>query len=190
MKYNWKFKLDCVLKYKKGKRDFVPKGIGKVSFLSLVRGWIQNYEDLGIDGLKHSINCVDWTPEKRFNLVAQVIAGNSIKHIAIINHINSGQLFQWLRIYREKGMEGLQCIRKGRPPKDGFSTIIMPKKTTKLPPSEKEELELLRKRNEYLELENQYLKKLKALELEKTAKLAKAKKPKSSKASKKKTDAA
>lgn len=190
MKYDWKFKLDCVLKYKQGKRDFVPKGTRKDSFFSLVRGWIQNYEDLGIDGLKHLGYCRDWTREKRFAIVAQVIAGHSLQHIAKINHINPGQLYQWLRKYREKGMDGLQCLRKGRPPKNGLSLEIMPKKTPKLTPSEKEELELLRKRNEYLELENQYLKKLKALELEKTAKLAKAKKPASSKASKKKIDAA
>lgn len=190
MKYDWKFKLDCVLKYQQGRRDFVPKGISKHSFLSRVRDWRQNYEDLGIDGLKHLGHCREWTREKRFTLVAQVMAGHSLQHIARINHINPGQLYQWLRIYREKGVDGLQCLRKGRPPKNGLSLEIMPKKITKLPPSEKEELELLRKRNEYLELENQYLKKLKALELEKTAKLAKAKKPASSKASKKKTDAA
>ena len=51
---------------------------------------------------------------------------------------------------------------------------------------EKEELKLLRQRNEYLEAENAYLKKVKALAIEKMASSAKAKKRKSSKNSLKK----
>ena len=54
------------------------------------------------------------------------------------------------------------------------------KKKVKLAPSEKEELELLRARNEYLEAENAYLKKLDALVSKREAAHAKAKKQKSS----------
>lgn len=57
---------------------------------------------------------------------------------------------------------------------------------TKLTLSEKEELKLPRQRNEYLEAENVYLKKVKALAIEKMASSAKAKKRKSSKNSLKK----
>ena len=66
----------------------------------------------------------------------------------------------------------------------------MPKKKIKLTPTEQEELKLLNERNKYLEAENLYLKKMRALELEKTANLAKAKKQESSKPSKKKQNAA
>ena len=83
-----------------------------------------------------------------------------------------------------------KSLKKGRPPKVGVSTDIMPKKKIKPTPTEQEELKLLRERNKYLEAENLYLKKLRALELEKTAKLAKAKKQESSKLSKKNPDAA
>ncbi len=31
MKYDWKFKLDCVIKYKKGRSDFVPAGVCRMS---------------------------------------------------------------------------------------------------------------------------------------------------------------
>ena len=176
MKYSWKFKLECVNKYKKGERINFP-GIpkGNDSFMGQVRKWNKNYDDLGIDGLKHSPNNEDWTPEKRFELVAKALAGNSISSVAKNAHIDKGQLYQWVRRYNEKGMDGLQC-KKGRPPK----RPVMEKKTrkTKLSVSEREELKLLRERNEYLEMENEYLKKLDALVSKREAAEAKAKKQK------------
>lgn len=190
MKYDWKFKLDCVLKYKEGKRDFVPIGIKRDSFLPHVVAWVKTFDDLGVNGLKHSSTNKTWTVEQRFKLVSKVLAGNSITNIARNAHIDSGQLYRWVKKYREKGMDGLKCLRKGRPLKEEFSINIMPKKKVKLTPTEQEELELLRERNEYLEAENLYLKKIRALELEKTAKLAKAKKQESSKPSKKNSNAA
>ncbi len=189
MKYDLKFKLDCVLKYKKGRRDFVPIGIDRTSFLSQVRSWAKSFDELGIDGLKHSSTNKAWTLEERFDLVSKVLAGNSIRNVAFNAYINNGQLYQWVKKYRENGMDGLKYLKRGRPKKGGFSVNLMPKKKTKLSKTEQEELKLLRERNKYLEAENLYLKKLRALELEKTAKLAKAKKQESSKPSKKKLNA-
>ena len=190
MKYDWKFKLDCVLKYKEGKRDFVPVGICRRTFLSHVYTWSKSFDDLGVEGLKHSSYNKEWTVEQRFKLVAKVLAGESVKCVARNAHIYDGQLYQWVKKYREKGMDGLKCLKNGRPSKEGFSINIMPKKKIKLTPTEQEEIKLLRERNKYLEAENLYLKKLRALELEKTAKLAKAKKQESSKPSKKNPNAA
>ena len=174
MKYSWKFKLDCVDKYKNGERIPTP-GKSKSqrdSFLRHVRAWAKAYEDLGVDGLKHSPTNKDWTPEERFALVAKVLAGGSISSVAKNAHLDSGQLFQWVRRYDERGMEGLQC-RKGRP-----SMKEKKAKKARLSPSEREELKLLRERNEYLEMENEYLKKLDALVSEREAAEAKAKRRK------------
>ena len=144
MKYSLEFKMECVQKYMKG--EYIPTP-GKshnqrLSFLSHVRAWTKKYNDLGIDGLKHSNTNIEWTQEKRFELVAKVLAGNSIKSVAKSAHINDGQLYQWVKRYKEKGMDGLQ-LRKGRKPK-------MPRRTkkdsTKLTKSEKEELILLREK--------------------------------------------
>ena len=190
MKYGWKFKLDCVLKYKEGRRDFAPAAISKKAFLSQVRAWAKAFDDLGADGLKHSPANRGWTAEQRLELVARALAGDSISNVAKNAHINSGQLYKWVKRFRENGMNGLECLRKGRPQKGGPSITTMPKKKPKLAQAEREELKLLRERNEYLEAENLYLKKLRALELVKTAKLAKAKKQKPSKPSKRKTNAA
>jgi len=176
MKYSWEFKLDCVNKYKKGEKINFP-GIpkGEDSFMGQVRIWAKDYNDLGIEGLKHSSKNKDWTPEKRFELVAKVLAGHSIASVAKNAHISKGQLYQWVRRYNEKGMDGLQC-KRGRPTKQ----LVMKKKTkkTKLSISEQEELKLLREKNEYLEMENEYLKKLDALVSKREAAEARAKKQK------------
>lgn len=176
MKYSWEFKLGCVNKYKNGERINTSGSPGfHHNFMNHVRDWVATFDELGVDGLKHSPNNKDWTPEKRFELVAKVLAGNSITTVARNAHVNSGQLYQWVRRYNEKGMDGLRC-KKGRPTK----RIVMKKKTrkTKLSISEREELKLLRERNEYLEMENEYLKKLDALVSRREAAEAKAKKRK------------
>ncbi len=180
MKYDWKSILDCVLKYKEGTRDFVPAGVSRGSFLSRVRSWVKSF-----DGLKRSPKNKEWTMEQRFELVSKVLAGDSVTNVARNAHIDSGQLCQWVRKYRENGMDGLE-LRKGRRPID----TLMPKKKTKLTPAEQEELRLLRERNEYPEAENLYLKKLRALESEKTARPAKAKRQGPSRPSKGNPDAA
>jgi len=176
MKYSWEFKLECVNKYKNGEYITLPGALNqRESFMKHVRIWAKTYDMLGIDGLKHSPTNKDWTPEKRFELVAKILAGNSIQSVANNAHIDSGQLYQWVRRYNEKGMDGLQC-KKGRPTKQ----LVMKKKTkkTKLSISEQEELKLLRERNEYLEMENEYLKKLDALVSKREAAEARAKKQK------------
>ena len=176
MKYSWEFKLECVNKYKNGEHINISGSPGfHHSFMNYVRDWVATYDELGVDGLKHSPTNKNWTPEKRFELVAKVLGGNSIQSVAKNAHIDSGQLYQWVRRYNEKGMEGLQC-KKGRPTKQ----LVMKKKTkkTKLSISEQEELKLLKERNEYLEMENEYLKKLDALVSKREAAEARAKKQK------------
>lgn len=176
MKYSWEFKLECVNKYKNGEFITFPGSPKQRDhFMNHVRAWAVTYDDLGVEGLKPSSTNKDWTAEKRFELVAKVLAGNSISSVAKKAYINPGELYQWVRRYNEKGIDGLQC-KKGRPTKQ----LVMKKKTkkTKLSISEQEELKLLRERNEYLEMENEYLKKLDALVSKREAAEAKAKKQK------------
>jgi len=177
MKYDWKFKLKCILKYKEGYRNFVLAETNRHNFLNHVRNWVQTYDDLGIEGLKHKRTNKAWTKEERFEIVAQVLSGDSITHVAKLNHINCGQLYQWVTRYRKKGLEGLE-LRKGRSRQERVSFKHMPPKKKKIK-TMSDELKYLKERNEYLEAEVLYLKKLRALELAKTAKLSKAKKQES-----------
>lgn len=173
MKYTVEFKYECIKKYIKGEHIQHPADQNRHSFIRHVRNWTKRYQDLGYEGLKHSSKNKDWTKDERFSLVAKVLAGNSITAIASQAHINSGQLWLWVKKYREKGIDGLKC-KLGRKPK----VPIMNPKKNKLNPSESEELKLLRERNEYLEIENEYLKKLDALVAQREAKHLKAKKQK------------
>ena len=177
MKYTLEFKLKCVERYKQLHSYVYPPGIkSKGSFRSRILNWVRLYDDSGVDGLRHSGTNKEWTAQDRFGLVARVLAGRSVRDVAREAHIENGQLYQWVKRYREKGMDGLE-YRRGKPPK----VPIMPKKKAELTPSEREELEILRARNEYLEAENEYLKKLDALVTEREAARPKARKRKSSK---------
>lgn len=189
MKYSWEFKLECVENYKIGKCNIKPKytKCSQREFSHKVREWFRIYELHGIDGLKHKPSNKNWTKEEKFDLVSKVLAGNSIKSIAIEAGIHPGLLHKWVKKYKQEGYYGLKCKRRGRPPKE-ISSMPKPNNNsdTKLTLSEKEDLKLLRRRNEYLEAENAYLKKVKALVIEKMASSAKAKKQKPSKSSLKK----
>lgn len=178
MKYTLEFKLECISKYKKGENPnpYKRNESGYTSFRNQLYLWIKQYDDLGIKGLKHSSTNKDWNPEKRFELVAKILAGNSIASVARNAYINPGQVYQWVKRYNEKGMDGLKC-KKGRPSRG----LVMKKeenKEIKLSVSEQEEMKLLRERNEYLEMENEYLKKLDALVSKREAAEAKVKKQK------------
>ena len=180
MKYDWKFKLRCVEDYKQGRWTEKPEwsDASVKTFHEKIRIWCRTYDQYGLDGLKHEPSNKDWSAEERFELVAKVLAGSSIKSVAVEAGINDGQLSRWVRRYRLYGYDGLQ-LRKGRKPKD--PTMNEKPKPKELTASEKEELILLRRQNEYLRAENAYLKKLRALIVKKQAESSvKAKKQESS----------
>ncbi len=183
MKYDWEFKLKCVEDFKKGKWSEKPDyaKCSDLHFHAKIVEWTKVYDLHGTDGLKNKITAKEWTAEERYELVAKVLAGNSITSAAVEAGIGKGQLYQWVRRYNLYGYDGLK-LKKGRKPvmKDNEK----PKDLTK---SEKEELILLRRQIEYLKAENAYLKKLRALIVQKKSESSlKAKKQTSSKDSVKK----
>ena len=73
---------------------------------------------------------------------------------------NFAFLKKWERIYLTEGAEGFMVERRGRSPKGRPRNKSLP------PEAENDlldEVQRLRERNEYLEMENEYLKKLDAL---------------------------
>ena len=167
MKYSWEFKLECVKKYLKGEWAEKPENTNSLdSFHDRITEWVRIYRLYGADGLKHKPMNREWTAEERFELVSQVLAGKSINSVAIEAGINNGQLYQWVRKYKQYGYDGLE-LRKGRKPKDPeMSKKTKPKE---LDQSDYEKLKLLERENEYLRAENAYLKKLGALIMKKQA---------------------
>ena len=186
MKYDWKFKLECVLRYQKGEYISAPD-FSKSShhdFMHQVGDWEKIYSRFGIDGLKKEGANKSLSAEEKYELVARVLSGESYRKVAIDNMIGVSALYQWVRRYKLYGFDGLK-LKKGRKPKGPvMKDNEKPKDLTK---SEKEELILLRRQNEYLKAENAYLKKLRALIAQKKAESSlKAKRQESSEDSAKK----
>ena len=150
--------MKCVEDYKQGKWTEKPEWVDTSIeiFHYRIRIWSRTYDQHGLDGLKHRQSSKEWTAEERFELVAKVLAGKSMKSTAIEAGISDGLLVQWVRKYKLYGFDGLQ-LRKVRKPKDPI--MSKESKPKELTDSEKEELILLRRQNEYLRAENAYLKK-------------------------------
>ena len=184
MKYSYEYKRMCVELYRQGKWPETPEGIQQRDFRKMIRSWVRMEDSCGPEALRHKSQNKEWTAEQRYELVAQVLAGKSIKETAISAGINNGQLHQWVKRYKIEGYQGLTTLRKGRPPKEPqMKKKIEPAELT---PSEREEMIRLKARIEYLEAENVVIKKEIALREERWAAQLKAKKQRSSKNSVKK----
>ena len=95
-----------------------PDGISKEQFHREVRKWTRIEDAQGPDALKHKCSYKNWTPEEKLVLVSKVIAGESIKSVALNAGISDGMLYQWVRKYKIYGYNGLIDKKKGRKSKD------------------------------------------------------------------------
>jgi transposase len=112
---------------------------------------VRLYREYGEKGL--SSHAYNWTVEQKYQVLQYMHENHlSCQETGIQFGISgSSTIWQWEQRYLENGIEGLEGKKKGRKPK-----IPKPK-----PPKTREE-ELL-DRIQYLEAENEYLKKLNAL---------------------------
>ena len=184
MKYSDKFKLECVEMYREGKYPETPDGIRQREFRKTIRRWARIEESAGAEALRHKKQNKIWTAEERYELVAKVLAGQSIKSVSISAGISPGLLYQWVQKYKMRGYEGLAAMKIGRPSKE--SSMKKKEQPAELTPSEREEMIRLKAENEYLRAENAVIKKEIALREEKRAAQLKARKQRSSKNSAKK----
>ena len=188
MRYDYEFKKKCVDMYREGKWPPTPKGFkNPKSFHTTIRRWVRMEESNGPEVLRHKGANKQWTPEERFELVSQVIAGNSCQSIALNAGIDSGQLYSWVRKYKTYGYNGLVEMKKGRKPKGQLMKKKMNINNPRpLVESEYEELIRLRAEIAYIKAENEVIKKEIALREQKWDEQLKAKKQKSSVNSKRK----
>ena len=185
MKYSYEFKKECVQLYREGKWPDTPEGTKEKNFHDSIRIWVRLEELHGPEILKHGSN-INWTPDEKLEMVSKVLAGNSIKSIAIEYGINDGQLYSWVNKYKNYGYNGLDNKKKGRKSKNTSMKSKNNHKAKELNESEREELIRLRAENEYIKAENEIIKKEIALREERYAAQLKAKKQRLSKNSKKK----
>ncbi len=186
MRYSYEFKRKCVEMYYHGEYPETPEGIGEKRFHATIREWVRSEESRGPEALRHKNQNKAWTPDERYFFVARVLAGESIKSVALSSGISQGQLYQWVRKYKIYGYNGLIPKQKGRKPKDPDMRKIGTRKPPKPNESEYEELIRLRAENEYMKAEIEVIKKEIALREEKEAARLKAKKQQSLRSSEKK----
>ena len=169
MKYTKEQKLKWAEDFNAGRRIETPPGVSRQCLMNQIREWARSLREGGPESLGRK-------PARKFSLGEKLAAvkrlsegGASLREIAKEVGCSAPTISIWAKSYREKGAFGLQSPEKG-------PIVVMAKGKTQVSLSEREELELLRKRNAYLETENAYLKKLDALVRERELGLSKARK--------------
>ena len=157
MRWTKEEKLKMVLEYKKNGFTPTVEGCSRKTMHENIRKMAKVYDLYGECGLEHRSR--HWTYEDKIYAVQRVLDGESYYEIAHSLGMSTHTLVMaWHRKYLELGCDGLKLDGRGRKRKMG-NKPIKPSKSK----SQAEEIVELRKRLEYLEAENAYLKKLTAL---------------------------
>lgn len=157
MRWTKEEKLKMVLEYEKDGFTPTVEGCSRKTMHENIRKWARVYDLYGECGLEHRSRL--WTYEDKRIAVQRVLDGESYGEVAhSLGMSGKTQVSTWHRKYLELGWDGLKLDGRGRKRKMGNKTI-KPSKSK----SQAEEIVELRKRLEYLEAENAYLKKLAAL---------------------------
>jgi transposase len=117
---------------------------------SVLKWEVRSFREHGEKGLKSHVH--GWMGKQKYEVLKYMHENHlSFTETGILLGIRPSTIWQWEHKYLENGIEGLENKKKGRRPR-----VQKPK------PSKTREEELL-DRIQYLEAENEYLKKLKAL---------------------------
>ena len=175
-KFTVEFKLKCIQAYLN--HEPLPKVEGTLerSMRSNVTDWLLLYKEKGIAGISNDVIYKNYTIKDKIKAIKMVQKGKSYSEVGrIMGTKTHSTIRSWYLAYMKDGVAGLQ-YKKGIKVSTSVDTSTPMKK--RLSKGEREELLALRKRNEILELENEYLKKLDALVSKREAEEAKAKKQK------------
>jgi transposase len=96
------------------------------------------------------------------DIIKRVLVGESITGIASELCVNAGMIYSWVKRYKELGYNGLIEKKKGRPPKMKPKSKEIKINNTSMDEKDKK-IKELEERNAQLEMENDLLKKLRAL---------------------------
>ncbi len=126
---------------------------------------IARYKKHGLEGILHGVS-KSYSTDKKIEIINRYYAGESQRSLAIELNVNIGVIHSWIKKYEQLGYNGLKDNR-GRP---GKTKMGRPKKTennsTPMAPltdNERQELNELRKKTYYQQMEIDCLKKIQAL---------------------------
>ena len=138
----------------------IAKEIG-IDFAGIKRIWYA-YEIHGIEGVTY-IEKKKYSAEIKYEIINRIKNGETRTRLAAEYNIpgGAGTITGWMQKYEELGYNGLITKKRGRPKmqKEEKKEI----EPSHLNDKERQELIELRGKNKYLEMENEYLKKLDAL---------------------------
>ncbi|HJF33973.1 MAG TPA: helix-turn-helix domain-containing protein [Sporosarcina psychrophila] len=168
-KYSYNFKLKVVQEYLNGPLGYTLLSKKyNISYKSEIQKWVNQYKMNGKEGLQIKKTKKKYPLNFKLNVLRfKQDTGASYKETANAFGISEPSIIaNWKSKYLKDGAEGLNKPQ-GRPPK-----MPKPDKNQKKTEEKNEknnqvthEIELLKKENEYLRIELEYLKKLKALGL-------------------------
>ena len=109
--YSYEYKRQCVEMYRQGLWPETPEHFkNPEDFHKMIRRWKKIEDANGPEALKIKTKKKKWRASERYELVTQVLAGNSIKEVSCNAGIDSGQLCQWVKKYKIKGYDGLENL--------------------------------------------------------------------------------
>lgn len=116
MGYGYKFKKRCVKMWREGKE--IPRSwhtCTRHTFMKQVRRWARVWESLGPSALRPRKTRRSWTAGEKLAIVSEVEkGGRTLNRVAASHGMENSDLLAWILAYREKGIDGLKCRRKGR----------------------------------------------------------------------------
>ena len=130
---------------------------------SVVESIKRQYREHGIQSFKSKGKNMKYSPEFKLEIVNRVLNGESKSGIAAELCVNKGMIHSWVKKYKELGYNGL-TTKQGRPRKMKDKNIQQKivNNSNKLDDKDKR-IKELEERNAQLEMENDLLKKLRAL---------------------------
>lgn len=153
-KYNIETKIEAIKLYKNGiGSSTIARKLG-ISKHDTILNWVRLWEKHGLDGITRTKRLPRYSPSFKMDVITWLVKNNASFPQAAdhFNISNQGTVWQWKHKYDLHGSNAFSDRRKRVP------TMTEKKKLT---PSE--ENKQLKKRLEYLEAENAYLKKLRAV---------------------------
>ena len=175
-RYDKDFKLRCIKALNEHKPLPKVEGVKDICIVKYAMLWRTNYHEMGEKGIEDGYFQNHFTVKDKIKAVKMVLKGMSYHAVGRKFGMRAHSCVRrWHLAYMKDGVAGLQ-YKKGIKPSTSVELSTPMKK--RLSKSEREELLALRKRNEILELENEYLKKLDALVSKREQEEAKAKKQK------------
>ncbi|MBQ7194460.1 MAG: transposase [Bacteroidales bacterium] len=158
-KYYYPEKMAAIELLKEGKSRNAVSRITGIGYHALTLFW-HRYQQDGHMSLMDRSGPYFYDEEVKVNLIRDYLEnGLPLTAVSLKYNIPCQTILRWKAAYERDGLNGLKDRRKG---------LTKKKERTQ---AELDELEMLRKRNEYLEAENALLKKVRALVEEREARL-------------------